>query len=358
MKVASLTDHIFSPASRFRFRQYIPILLQNGIEVHDYYRKFSTETASPRDGNIRIRDDYGLILRAILHETDNVVKRFIYTLKSNSYDAVWLSRQLIIGYPSFEFLINKPLIYDIDDAIFLINRLANLQFKITSERANAVIAGNDYLAEEASKYCKKVFVVPTAVDTDRWQPSFINIYDEQIFDSEEFRIGWCGTSSSYKYFLPLENDIKQFLLDFPSTKFILMSDRFPQELQILKPYINFIQWSVNEEVKFIQSLNVGLMPIGNDIWSKGKCAYKALLYAACSIPVIMTPTGVNAQLLAQSEIGIGPNNSKEWYEALRMMFFDKALAKRMGRNGVDLIAKDYSMIACAPKIAKIIREST
>jgi len=355
VKIAAFTDHSFSPASRFRIRQYIPIFQNSGIEVHDYYRKLSTETAAPRDSERRIRDSYGLLLKALSHESANVINRFHDSIKCNKYDVVWLSRQLIIGYPSFEFLIRKPLVYDIDDAIFLTGKLAHLQFRISIRRATAVIAGNDFLAEEASKYCKNIFVIPTAVDTLRWKPLAMQKLDVPI-NSDEFIIGWSGTSSSFKYFLGLEQDIKRFLLQFPSAKLIFMSDKFPQELRLLSPYIKFVKWSVESEVKFVQSLDVGLMPIADDMWSKGKCAYKSLLYAACGVPVIMTPTGVNGQLLNQSDIGFSPENSGEWYEFLRALFLDRSLGKQLGKNGVELVERDYSINVCAPKIIEIMKQ--
>ena len=125
LKVATLTDHSFSPSSRFRIRQYTPNLRNAGIEVDDFYRKLSTETAAPRDSKKRIRDSGWLTLKALVHESVNVIYRLHDSIVCNKYDVVWLSRQLIIGYPSFEFLIRKPLVYHIDDAIFLNGELAN-----------------------------------------------------------------------------------------------------------------------------------------------------------------------------------------------------------------------------------------
>lgn len=356
MKVATFTDHSFTPSSRFRIRQYIPILKNSGIEVHDYYRNLSTQTASSLDAKVRIRNSPRLLLKALHHESINVINRFHDAIECNKYDVVWLSRQLIIGYPSFESLIRKPLVYDIDDAIFLTSKLANLQFRMMAQRARVVIAGNNFLAEEASKYCSHIAIIPTAVDTQRWKPLLTQKVDLSI-NSDTFTLGWSGTSSSFKYFLPLEYDIKRFLLEFPAARLIFMSDKFPQELRVLGPYIKFVKWSAAEEVEFVQSLDVGLMPVADDYWAKGKCAYKSLLYAACGVPVIMTPVGVNGELLEHSDIGFGPKNSEEWYEILRVLFFDRILGKRLGKNGIDLVQKDYALKVCAPKIIEVLKQS-
>jgi glycosyltransferase involved in cell wall biosynthesis len=356
MKIAAFTDHWFTPSSRFRIRQYIPFLESNGIEVHDYAREYSTQTVVTSGNSKRIRESFSLIFKAVLHESSNLISRLQDSIESNESDAVWLSRQLVIGYPTFEILLRKPLIYDIDDAIFLSGKLEDYQFRLASQRATTVVAGNEYLAEEASKYNKNVHVIPTSVDTQRWKP--LEAVDRhQDYRSGEFTVGWSGTSSSFKYFFPLEREIAKFIINNPSVKLVFMADRFPKELQILKPFVSFIEWSAENEVQFIQSLNVGLMPIANDMWAMGKCAYKCLLYAACGIPVVMTPVGVNKKILSQSDVGIGPNSPSEWYEALQFLFDDQLHGRQLGGNGVHLIEREYSLEVCAPRVMSILRQS-
>lgn len=354
MNIATFTDHIATPSSRFRIRQYFPRLKASGIYVHDYYRKFSTETAADVGGNQRIRQSIKLLTKAILHESANILHSFFKVVDSYKYDAVWLSRQLIIGYPSFEFFIKKPLIYDIDDAIFLSGKSSYIQFKITSQRACVVIAGNSFLADAVVKHNKNIFIVPTAVDTERWfPPSLAKInYDTRL---NEFRIGWSGTSSSFKYFLPLQGVFRHFFHDYPSSKLLIMSDRFPYELKDLGPHFEFLKWNTNDEVSFVQSLDVGLMPMENDLWSQGKCSYKMLLYAACGIPVIVAPVGSNKTILEEADIGFGPIQPSGWYEAMELLFKDRSIGRKFGENGVKLVQDRYSVNVCAPIIEKIIR---
>lgn len=356
MKIATFTDHISTPSSRFRIRQFFPLLEKSGITVHDYYRRLSTQTAASSNGDLRIRNSLSLTVKAMMHESANILSRFYSTIEANKYDAIWLSRQLIIGYPSFERFIRKPLIYDIDDAVYLTGTAAYHQFKISAQMACEVIAGNDYLAEECSKYCQNVSVVPTAVDTQRWKPLAKNSI-EDCASTSDFRIGWSGTSSSYKYFIPIEREILKFISDYPSVKLLFMSDKFPSELKLLSPFISFIKWTNKDEVAFIQSLDVGLMPISDDKYSNGKCAYKMLLYAACGVPSVVTPTGVNKKILEQSNVGFGPRSPEEWYESLRLLFTDRSLVKLLGANAVDLVRGEYSVDICAPKIINIIKRS-
>jgi glycosyltransferase involved in cell wall biosynthesis len=356
MKLATFTDHIKTPSSRFRIRQYFPWLEEAGIIPFDYYRKNSIQSAGSPNGLKRIRNNVLLMGRAAGHEALNLKERVVSSIMANTHDAIWLSRHLVVGYPTFEFMLKKPIIYDIDDAVFLNNIVSSWQFKIITSKAFAVIAGNDFLAENAARFSRNVHVVPTSVDTSRWFPLK---KQQQIDGSNEavFNIGWCGTSSSIKYFLPFENSIKRFLVANPSAKLWIMSDRFPHEFQELKPYLQFINWSVSSEVDFIRSLDVGLMPINDDLWCRGKCAYKLLLYAACGIPVIASPIGMNKVVLGSAEFGFGPNNSDEWYDALITLYDSQQMREEFSLNAVKLIAEQYAVSVCAQKIIKILKSS-
>lgn len=354
MRIATFTDHIHTPSSRFRVRQYFPSLEANGVSVNDYYRKLSTEVAAVKTRNRRIRHSMPLLAKAVVYEFGNIWNRFIETINSNKYDAVWLSRQLIIGYPSFELLIRKPVVYDIDDAIFLCGPAAKLQFKLTASKASIVVAGNDFLAEFAAKYNKDVVIVPTAVDTNRWTPAEGEGFN-QDYRSRSFKVGWSGTSSSFSYFTPIQQELEHFFRNFPLARLAIMSDRFPHQFASLEPYIDFVKWSPIDEVSFVQSLDVGLMPIGHEPWSRGKCAYKMLLYAACGIPVVVTPIGMNLKILSEAEVGIGAKQKGEWYEALRLLYLDEHLRKRFGENGVALVDRHYSITKHAPMILEILR---
>jgi glycosyltransferase involved in cell wall biosynthesis len=136
----------------------------------------------------------------------------------------------------------------------------------------------------------------------------------------------------------------------------MMSDRYPHELGELAAHIEFIKWVPNKEVEFVQSLDVGIMPLDDNLWSKGKCAYKMLLYSSCGIPVLVSPVGVNKIILGEADIGFGPRLLGEWYESLRYLFNDRKIGNQFGENGVKLVNDRYSVKICAPKIEKIIRQ--
>jgi len=356
LEIGTFTDHVYTPSSRFRLRQYFQFLVDNSVVIRDYDRRYSTETAAMPNGDKRIRHSISLISKALLHESANIISRFKDVVDSNSLDVIWLSRQLIIGYPSFELLINKPLVYDIDDAIFLTGWGANLQFKLSSEKACAITAGNSFLAEEAAKYSKNVHIVPTTVDTNYWSPLDCVTKNDGA-NKDIFRIGWSGTSSSFNCLNLIQRVIGRFLRDFPTSQLTVMADRFPSELSELGLNIEFVKWNPLVEVDFVRSLDVGLMPLVDDNWSRGKCAYKMLLYAACGIPIVATPIGANKGILDQAEVGFGPCCEDEWYEALSALFADTEMRKRCGENGVKLVKDCYSVEVWAPRIERILRQA-
>jgi len=355
MKVAALTDHPNTPSSRFRIRQYIPTLAEHGIAVTDYPRAYSSQTAADPTGRRRIRHSFDLLPRALVHEARNVAGRLSDVIAANRYDAIWLSRQLIVGYPSFENFIRKPLVLDIDDAVFLGGALARYQFETIARRAAAVIAGNAFLADEAAKHNRNVHIVPTGVDISRWRPLPRGTSGPSDA-AGSFRIGWSGTSTSFRYFLPIQDMFVKFLRAHrPVAKLLVMADRFPHELRELREYIAYAPWTPQEEVSFVKSLDVGLMPIEDDSWSKGKCAYKLLLYAACGVPVVASPFGMNAEVLAQADIGFGPRSPAEWYESLESLYGDRAVGAAKGTRGAELVVRHYSTQALCPEIAEVLR---
>ena len=309
MRIAALTDHIHTPSSRFRIRSHIPFLSRHNIFVTDLQRKFSTESAGDLFPNRRTRHSPLKLFTSLAFESLNIVDSFSRSLKTNLYDATWISRQLIIGYPSFERLLKKPLFFDIDDAVFL-SRTAQPGIHCLMRNATAIFAGNSFLAEYCSDFNANVYVIPTAVDVSRFAPSL------QKRSFKQMTIGWSGTSSSYKFFYPIADALSKFLLGKPDVRLKFFSDRFPSELKQLHPYLDFEYWSPNLEADQIRSLDIGLMPIENSDWSRGKCAYKMLLYASTGLPTLCSSYGMNMELVSQYDIGLSAESPSEWRDNL------------------------------------------
>jgi glycosyltransferase involved in cell wall biosynthesis len=304
-------------------------------------------------GSKRIRQSPYLAYKAIHQEFFNFLDTYSRVVKSNSFDAVWLSRQLIIGYPSVEFLIKKPLIYDIDDAVFLTSHLAKKQVEYTSKRAEIIFAGNDYLANYLSKYNSSVYVVPPTVDTELFKPARTSLgYLENERDT--ITIGWSGTSSSYKYFYSLEDMFIKLLIKYKKINLVFVSDRFPYELRKLSRFIKFIQWDAQSDVTNIQKFDIGIMPIDDDEWCKGKGAYKMLLYASCRVPVVVSPVGENKRILDSADFGMAPKNIDEWYSAIETLVLDSEVRSEFGIKGRKYVMDNRSLSIETERVSQLI----
>jgi glycosyltransferase involved in cell wall biosynthesis len=349
INVAALTDHAFTPSSRYRIRQYIHPLKQYGINISDLQRKYSSQLVS--SGEKRIRQSPYLFYKAITQELLNIKNTVTRVIESNSYDAVWLSRQLIIGYPSVEFMIQKPLIYDIDDAVFLTSNLAKKQVEFSAKKADIIFAENDYLANYLTQYSGSIHIIPPTVDTDLFRP----IIKESSIDTQKtVTIGWSGTSSSYKYFYDLEDTFENLSNKFKNVKFVFVSDRFPYELKKISKFIKFIKWKEEIDATSIQKFDIGIMPINNDEWCKGKGAYKMMLYSSCGIPVVVSPVGENKKILKSANVGFGPVDKDDWYSALETLILSKSDRDNFGSNGREYILNNRNLSTHTRKISKLI----
>jgi len=276
----------------------------------------------------------------------NIAHTLSRSLASNNYDATWISRELIIGYPSFERLLKKPLIYDIDDAVFL-SRNSRSGIHCLIRNAFAIVAGNAFLADYCRQFNSSVQVIPTAVDVNKFKPSTL----ERL--SNDMVIGWSGTSSSYKYFHPIADTLANFILDKPDVRLKFFSDRFPYELQVLHPHLEFELWSPNLEAEQLRSLDLGLMPIDNSEWSRGKCSYKMLLYAATGLPTICSNFGMNKELVDTYHIGLPADSPSEWRDQLEFCYRHKDCLQSLYPNCRSTVCKNFSLSIVQEKLLKV-----
>lgn len=348
MRIAALTDHLSTPSSRFRVRNHIPFLARNNIFVKDFFRCISTETSGHLFPNRRIRNSPLKLSTALPFELLNIAHTLSKVLASNNYDATWISRELIIGYPSFERILKKPFIYDIDDAVFLA-RKSRLGILYLMRNASAVVAGNTYLADYCRQFNSRVYVIPTAVDVDKFKPG------RQAKKSNDFLIGWSGTSSSYKFFHAIENIIASFCMDKPDVRLKFFSDRYPYELQKLHPYLDFELWKPDREAEQLRTLDIGLMPIDNSEWSRGKCSYKLLLYAATGLPTICSNFGMNRELIENYNIGLAADSPSEWHDHLEFCYRNKDFLQSLFPNCRAAVCSNYSLSVVQEKLIKVFK---
>ena len=332
LKVAAYTSGRNIPSARFRLRQYIPALSRLGVEVREHCARFGSSPPCWK----ALRPLWGAAA---------VGDRIVSSAGSFLADLTLLQKEMVSTFVTAEPLTRRPRVLDVDDAIWLrrhgtaARRLAGL--------CELVICGNEYLADHFRNWNTNVRILPTAVDTDRYVPV-------SGPSSEIKRIGWSGESSNFRYLDPILPAVLAVLEKRKDVIFRVVSEQRPRIDGIAPERIEFIRWSPENEVRVIQEMSVGIMPLHDTAWARGKCSFKLLTYMACGIPVVASPVGMNASVLAAGG-GFGPISWDEWGGALDCLLDDEAAARQMSIQGRDTVVRGYGLRALAPRLAEILR---
>jgi glycosyltransferase involved in cell wall biosynthesis len=333
-----------APSQRFRFEQYLKLLNNEGYTIE--LQSFLTS----QNWQLFFKKGHQLGKAAALGK--GFLKRLLILGKVRSFDFIFIHREISpLGPPVFEWIIakvlRKKIIYDFDDAIWLTDRSHEnplLRFlkwrskvKWICRWAYKVSAGNEYLCAYASRYNHNVIYNPTTVDTEKeHNPRHSRGLSELI------TIGWTGTHSTVKYLRPVANVLERlFQLYHPRLRITIIADREPDFI----PNYNFIRWTRSTEIEDLLQIDIGIMPLPDDEWSKGKCGFKALQYLALEIPAIVSPVGVNTRIVSHGENGFLCATDDEWFEALKKLIEDPKLRVKMGAVGRLKVISDYSVIS-------------
>ncbi len=333
IRVCALTAGAHVPSARFRVGQFEGRLESFGVSI---VHKPARVRAYPPSGVWRRP---GWLVSSVAARIPDVVA-------THAYDVTLLQRELVSTMGTLERWTGRPRVLDVDDAIWLHGRFG---FVPRLARAcDAVICGNAHLADYFAEYCLQVFTVPTAVDTDRFVPA-------PAVDRERIVLGWSGSHASFHYFDPIEDGLARVLAERQQAVLRIVADRPPRFRLIPPDRVEFVQWSPDTEVEAIQTMDVGLMPLARTPWELGKCSYKMLLYLACGVPAVVSPVGMNAQVLGEGHVALAAETSRDWVEALTFLVDDASARKTLGQAGRALVQTRYSCDAIAPQLAGILR---
>ncbi len=314
------------PSTRFRLEQYLPLWQKEQLEIEIFQAKSSAYPPVE-------------LYKRPFWLLNELLGRAAQLSDINKSQLVVLQRQMISTLCTLEPYIKSPVVMDVDDAIFL-HRSGHGANKI-ARGSDWVVCGNNFLAEHFSAYNQNIVVIPTAVDTDRFTP--------RQNATEELFIGWSGSSSGFDYLYRIEAVLLRALQLNPGWRLLITSDKAPVFQQIPAELIRFVQWSPQNEVECIQQMSVGLMPLEDSAWTRGKCSYKMLLYMACGVAVAVSHVGMNRDILAEAQVGIGAIEEDEWFNGLSMLMNDAAARKTFGDAGRRLVVEKYSLQACNQK---------
>ena len=353
MKILAIVPALYdtSPGQRFRLEQWQPLLKEKGIGIT--YSPFETKE-----------------LREILYKQGNARQKVQTVLKNMSrrrkevqnlsdYDLIYVFREAaLLGPPWFERKIAKsgvPMIFDFDDAVFVAYKspsngyLSYLKFPgKTAEicRLSAhVMAGNQYLADYSEKFNENVTIVPTTIDTDKYQVV------EKKPESDIVTIGWSGSFSTVQHLDTIRDVFKELAKD---EKFRLRVIGTPN-YELSGVEVEAAAWKSETEVEDLAAIDIGVMPLPDEAWSKGKCGLKALQYMALGIPTICSPVGVNTEIIQDGENGFIADGKDEWIKKLKKLLHSYELRQKLGAAGRRTVEENYSAESQAPRVFEIFK---
>ena len=326
-----------SPSQRFRFEQYFDILTKAG---HQYrVQSFLDE----RGWDTLYQP--GKVFRKAFSVIAGFARRWRLMLTLADYDMVFIHREAApVGPPIFEWFIakvkRKKIVYDFDDAIWttdktdesFIAKLFRWRSKVgyTCKLASVVSCGNDYLANYARRFNQSVVVNPTTIDTSYHKPVSKN-------PSNRIIIGWTGSHSTLKYLDELMSALKVIGEKFPNTSMLVISNGSSS--------LPHIPWKIEREIEDLAKIDIGIMPLPDDEWSKGKCGFKALQYMAMGMPTVASPVGVNTLIIEDGVNGLLCSTHAEWIEKISTLINDTGLRKKIGEAGRQTVEQRYSVVS-------------
>ena len=344
MKILFVVPYPFgkAPSQRFRFEQYVEFLKEENWSYT--FAPFIDEKTW------QILYKSGYTFQKVRGIIKGFLNRFILLFKVSKYDFVFIHREATpIGPPWFEWLVSKVLrkkiIYDFDDAIWIPNTsetnkiVAGIKWhgKVGAicKWAYKVSCGNAYLQEYAQQFNSHVIINPTTIDTLNHHNFLKNQQTDKVV------VGWTGTHSTMKYLdviVPVLQDLeKQYSFEFK-----VISNQAPEiDLKSLV----YQPWCKDREIDDLATFNVGLMPLEDDQWAKGKCAFKALQYMALGIPALVSPVGMNTEVVTDGENGYICTTPSDWYTRLAQVITNADLRTRLGAAARDKIQKNYAVVA-------------
>jgi glycosyltransferase involved in cell wall biosynthesis len=350
MKILFLTRYSrLGASSRLRTYQYLPLLEVEGFTVE----------AVPFFDDEYLRDLYSG-KRQPRQLIGYYARRFAKLLSANKADLIWIEKEALPWVPWWLEHLMLPsgvrYVVDYDDAVFhrydldskgIVRHLLHDKIDRVMQNAACVMVGNDYLGERAfNAGAPRIETVPTVVDLDRYK-----IMPDR-HDRDRPRVGWIGTPKTWQGSArPTYINLRRTIAACEATFRAIGSSLDPVSEQGFEN----IPWTEHDEVSLIQSLDVGIMPLQNDPWTRGKCAYKLVQYMACGVAVVASPVGLNTQIVQHGVNGFLADTEQEWRECVARLLSDPQLREDMGAAGRRQIEERYSLHVWAPKVADILR---
>ncbi|MGC2403887.1 MAG: glycosyltransferase family 4 protein [Acidobacteriaceae bacterium] len=339
MRVAAYTGGVMVPSARARVRQYISPLRQLGIQVREYPLPW---------GNILPRS---VALRPMWMAATAFSRAAALTFSWNA-DVTWISRQLLPAFTPIQSMARRPIILDVDDAVWL--NAGGQRARALAKASDVVVCGNSFLANQFCRWNPNVIVIPTAVDTAWYRPQPA-APDSAEDDPTALVLGWTGTSRNFPFLYAIEPALLRVFDRCARARLLVIADRPPRFRLLPQSRLEFEHWSPQIELAGFARMAIGLMPLEDSDWCRGKCSYKMLCYMAAGLPVIVTAAGMNCEVLALGEIGLSAGSEPQWVEALMVLLSNATLRRRMGAVGRAVVEERFSLQRLTQQYAAVFR---
>lgn len=375
MKILIFPRYDFSQAStRVRVLQYLPFLNEAGIDVEIFpiinFDGISGRTNSLKFWKSRLKSYYRVGKRLFQEKGKNS----LIHLHSELFPFIpfWLE------YGYMLFLGKRKYIIELDDAWFhrydahdspIIRLFLGRKINLLMRLSVLVIAGNQYIADRASLAgAKRVEIIPTVVDVEKYkdyllsskkkQPTsnkaVISALKETLNYKNKPIIGWIGSPATTKFLLTITNVIK-LLNEKGVANFVAIG---ADSLQVKGLPIKVIPWNEQIELEILYQFDIGIMPLSDSLFERGKCGYKLIQYMACGMPVVASPVGVNKSIVVHNETGYLASTEDEWFKYLSLLCSDLALRNRLGQEGLICADRLYSLRVTAPRFVSLLKKAS
>ena len=352
MDILLLTRYNYAgPSSRYRFYQFLPFL----------DREIFNLSISPLFNEKYINNLYSVQrVNILLNPLNAYLRRTSKLLFDRSYDLVWMEKEALPWVPaSIEKLLCKasvPYVVDYDDAIFhrydqhgnfAIRAAFSNKISQIMARSTTVIAGNQYIADYAERNgANRIEILPTVIDTDSYKT-------KAFLKNDSFTIGWIGSPSTSSHIDVAAPALNQ-LCQNSDVKFVAIGTL---ERDVAGIQCQLIPWKQKTEVQDLNRFDVGIMPLPDTPWERGKCGFKLIQYMACGLPVIASPVGVNKEIVEHGVNGFLARDTEEWIQYLETLKENSDLCHKMGTAGRKKVESKYSLKKTAPKLTKLLKEA-
>jgi glycosyltransferase involved in cell wall biosynthesis len=327
MKALCVVEHGNAPSTRLRLRDCLELYQRLGVEA--------TVLPARRSS---LADRLRVLKEAARHDVVVLFK----TIGFNEIELSLLQRA------------NRRIVFDFDDAVMFreqkhrrpVRAKTFKKFLRTVRHCEAVVAGNDFLACFAEACGRRAVILPTSIDLTKYRL-------KEHRDGLGLTIGWLGLSDGLPYLRHIQPALQNLTARFPGLKLKVISDK---PLQLAGVHVENEPWRLETEQSNLASFDIGIMPLWDSVWTRGKCGYKILQYMGVGTAVVASDVGVNSQIIAHGQNGFLARSVEDWVETLGSLISDADQRKAFGIRGRDLIEQRYSLETFAQGYVKLLRE--